>query len=93
MSLRGLKRRRCRSRRGARRSRLVILGFALVVVSIALATGRALDRTGLLEKWLGWNALRGFGNRLLESLTTVPMLVAMLAIGCTLVLVGVVRRR
>lgn len=71
----------------------MIPGLALVVVSIVLATGRALDRTGLLEKWLGWSALRGFGSRVGESLTTAPMLVAMLAIGCTLVIVGAIRRR
>ncbi|GAB4383974.1 MAG: hypothetical protein Kow0022_05150 [Phycisphaerales bacterium] len=65
----------------------------LILTAVVLATGRAVDQTGLLERWFGWNALRGFGRRVLESMTTVPTLVALLTAGCTLVVVGLVRRR
>lgn len=70
-----------------------LLGLALVVGAVILALGRAFERSGLLEKWLGWSTLHGFFQRTLEILSTAPLLVGMLAAGGTLMAIGVLWRR
>lgn len=70
-----------------------LLGVALVLGAIVLAVGRAFERSGLLEKWLGWSVLHGFFQRTLEILSTAPLLVGMLAAGATLIAIGVLWRR
>lgn len=72
---------------------LRLLGLMLVVGAVVLAAGRSLERAGLLEKWLGWSALHGFAQRSLEILWTTPLLVALLAAGGTLIVVGFLSRR
>lgn len=69
------------------------LGLAMVIAAVVLAAGRSFERAGLLEKWLGWSALNGFAERTLEILSTAPLLVALLAAGGTLLVLGVLLRR
>ncbi|KAA0213542.1 MAG: hypothetical protein DYG94_12840 [Leptolyngbya sp. PLA3] len=70
-----------------------LLGVALALAAVVLAAGRAFQRSGLLEKWLGWSALHGFFQRTLEILSTAPLLVALLTAGATLIVIGTLGRR
>lgn len=70
-----------------------LLGVALVVAAVVLGVGHAFERSGVLEKWLGWSVLHGFLQRTLEILSTTPLLVGMLAAGGTLIVVGMLWRR
>lgn len=70
-----------------------LLGVILVVGAIVLASGRAFERSGLLEKWLGWSTLHGFFERTVQLLSTTPLLVGMMAAGSALIAIGVLWRR
>lgn len=70
-----------------------LLGVVLVIGAVLLAVGRAFERGGLLEKWLGWSALHGFFQRTVELLSSTPLLVGMMAAGGTLIAIGVLWRR
>lgn len=90
-------RRRRRRRKGRptgpRRRIMLCLGVAMLCVAAALAIADAFERTGLVTKWFGVNAVRGFGSRTLDTLTAAPLLIALLAIGGTLIAAAVLSRK
>lgn len=72
---------------------MLALGLAAVGAALVLALADAFERTGLLARWFGWNALRGLGARALETLTAAPLLVALLAVGGTLIAAAALSRK
>jgi len=76
-----------------RRRLLLVLGLILILSAVVLAAMRAFERTAVLERIFGWSALQSFASRTLDTLTTAPVLVALLAAGGTLIAVGLIRRR
>lgn len=84
------RRRRLRSRRRRLASRL---GLVLILAAVLLAVARSFERAALIERIFGWNALRDFISRTLDILTTAPVLVALLAVGGTLLVTSLLSRR
>ncbi len=72
---------------------MAAIGVIAIVTAIAFALSRSFQRTGLFEKFFGWSALRSFTERTGEVLTSTPMLVALLAVGGTLLLAAVLVRK
>jgi len=69
------------------------IGIIAIVTAIAFALSRSFQRAGLFEKFFGWSALRSFTGRAGEVLTSTPMLVALLAVGGTLLLAAAFARK
>ena len=84
--------RRRRNRRPRRRT-MSAIGIIAIVTAIAFALSRSFQRAGLFEKFFGWSALRSFTGRAGEVLTSTPMLVALLAVGGTLLLAAAFARK
>jgi len=85
--------RRRRQGRGPRRRVMLAFGVLVVAATVVLALLEAFERTGLLTRWFGVSALRGFGSRALDTLTATPLLIALLAVGGTLIAAAVLSRK
>jgi hypothetical protein len=70
-----------------------VVGVVAIVTAIAFALSRSFQRAGLFEKFFGWSALRSFSGRTGEVLTSTPLLIALLALGVTLLLAAALTRK
>jgi hypothetical protein len=70
-----------------------VLGVIAIVTAIAFALSRSFQRAGLFEKFFGWGAVRSFSGRTGEVLTSTPLLIALLALGVTLLLAAALTRK
>lgn len=72
---------------------MIVVGVLLLMGTLLLASLSAVDRAGLLERWFGWMALRGFVTRAAEVLAMTPVLAGFMIVGLILIVAGSVSRR
>ncbi len=72
---------------------MIISGVVVLAVAASLAGTGVLERSGIVDRMIGWMVLRSFIERAVDVLVTTPMLVVLGLVGVTLVIAGTVSRR